>query len=204
MNPRDKSTSGETPVADKRSAILCATRTLLANQGFHGFSIKQVADTAGVAAGTVYLYFKDREDLIRQLYGEVVSLVAKHVFNGLDRSRPLHDQFQLICMNYWEFCQQNPDVLMCKAQFDQLPTDALLQQKTNSDQEFQPFFELFEQGRSQGVIKPFSNEVLISLALEPLSALAVRQHLGLFQLSSNEVEGVLGACWDVVSIPGSA
>lgn len=61
---------------DKQHLILQATLELLASNGFHGFSMKQLATHAGIATGTIYLYFKDRESLIAELHNQIIQAFA--------------------------------------------------------------------------------------------------------------------------------
>lgn len=51
-------------VRDKRHAILYAARELFANQGYDDTTIAEIAQTAGVAVGTVYLYFANKHDIL--------------------------------------------------------------------------------------------------------------------------------------------
>lgn len=185
--------------ADKRSKILCATLDLLALRGFHGFSVKQLAEQAGVATGTVYLYFKDRDDLIRQLYSEVVHEVARHLFVNLDQSASLQEQYRQICSNFWQFCLANPDILSCKAQFDHLPSDIRRNQQDESKEIIHPLFALFEAGRQQGKIKSLPDDVLVSLAIEPFTSLANKQWLGLISLDDDGLAPIIAACWDAIA-----
>lgn len=184
---------------DKRSTILCATLELLASQGFHGFSVKQLAQKAGVATGTVYLHFKDREDLIRQLYLEVVHEVGKHLFVDLDASASAEDQYRQICRNFWRFCLINHDILSCKAQFDHLPSDIRRIQSNESKQIILPLYQVFAMGRERGEIKHLPDDVLVTLAIEPFSSLANKQWLGLVNLDEAALEQVINACWDAIA-----
>ncbi|MCG8313300.1 MAG: TetR/AcrR family transcriptional regulator [Pseudomonadales bacterium] len=186
--------------SDKRSKVLSATLALLAAEGFHGFSVKQLAEKAGVATGTVYLYFKDREDLIRELYIEVVHEVASHMFVAVDATDSLLEQYRQICRNFWHFCLKNPDIVSCKAQFDHLPPDIRRVQKVESREIIHPLYALFEAGRENAVLKPLPDDVLVSLALEPLFDLAGKQLIGLVTLADTDVEQVISACWDGLSL----
>ncbi|MDP6931179.1 MAG: helix-turn-helix domain-containing protein, partial [Planctomycetota bacterium] len=49
---------------DKEERILQAAVRLFGRKGYHASSIADIADEAGVAAGTIYLYFKRKEDLL--------------------------------------------------------------------------------------------------------------------------------------------
>ena len=55
-------------VEDKRQAILDSALSLFADQGFHGTSVPQIAQKAGVAAGTIYRYFDGKEAMVNVLY----------------------------------------------------------------------------------------------------------------------------------------
>ena len=61
------------PGADKREAILAAALRLIARLGLHATPMSAVAKAAGVAAGTLYLYFPSKEAMINALYLEVLA-----------------------------------------------------------------------------------------------------------------------------------
>jgi TetR/AcrR family fatty acid metabolism transcriptional regulator len=56
------------PAADKREAILKAATQVFARNGFFQSQVADVARAAGVAAGTVYLYFRSKDDLLVSLF----------------------------------------------------------------------------------------------------------------------------------------
>jgi TetR/AcrR family fatty acid metabolism transcriptional regulator len=64
-------------VADKREAILRAATKVFARSGYFNSKVADVARVAGVADGTVYLYFKSKEEILRSLFdrgvGEVIA-----------------------------------------------------------------------------------------------------------------------------------
>jgi TetR/AcrR family fatty acid metabolism transcriptional regulator len=54
--------------ADRRDAILRAAIDVFAGRGFFNAQVADVAKAAGVAAGTVYLYFRSKDDLLVSLF----------------------------------------------------------------------------------------------------------------------------------------
>src|ERR671923_1161874 len=64
----------------KRDAILRAAIDVFADRGFFNAQVADVARAAGVAAGTVYLYFRGKDDLL-------VSIFEKTMREGLTRGR---------------------------------------------------------------------------------------------------------------------
>ncbi|WP_245884570.1 TetR/AcrR family transcriptional regulator [Tumebacillus permanentifrigoris] len=52
---------------DKRETILQAASRAFATKGFHDSKVEEIASVAGVAKGTVYLYFKDKSTLLYEV-----------------------------------------------------------------------------------------------------------------------------------------
>ena len=62
-------------VADKREAILRAATEVFARNGYFNAKVADVARVAGVADGTVYLYFKSKEEILRSIFDRGVTEV---------------------------------------------------------------------------------------------------------------------------------
>jgi len=56
------------PVLDKRTAILDAATATFARNGFFGAQVADVARAAGIAAGTVYLYFRSKDEILTSIF----------------------------------------------------------------------------------------------------------------------------------------
>ena len=72
--PRAQHTGG------KRDLILKAATKLFARRGFFNAQVADVAREAGVAAGTVYLYFQSKDDLL-------ISIFERTMHEGLEAAR---------------------------------------------------------------------------------------------------------------------
>jgi TetR/AcrR family fatty acid metabolism transcriptional regulator len=67
--PRAEPAHAEAPAASgKRDLILRAATTVFARHGFFSAQVADVAREAGVAAGTVYLYFRSKDDLLVSIF----------------------------------------------------------------------------------------------------------------------------------------
>ena len=60
------------PVADKREAILRAATRVFARNGYFSSKVADIARDAGVADGTVYLYFKSKEEILHSIFDRSV------------------------------------------------------------------------------------------------------------------------------------
>ena len=57
---------------DKREAILRAAISVFAHNGYFNSKVADIAREAGVADGTVYLYFKSKEDILHSIFDRSV------------------------------------------------------------------------------------------------------------------------------------
>src|SRR5215467_8171352 len=71
---------------ERREAILAAALDEFSSRGFEAARLEDVARRAGVAKGTIYLYFRDKESLFQELVRALVSPLV-----GAITSAPLHD-----------------------------------------------------------------------------------------------------------------
>jgi TetR/AcrR family transcriptional repressor of nem operon len=71
MNAAPKPTKKEIVTEFRTREILAAARRLMQSRGVEAVTMEEIAATAGVAKGTVYLYFQGKEDLIQALMSQV-------------------------------------------------------------------------------------------------------------------------------------
>jgi TetR/AcrR family transcriptional repressor of multidrug resistance operon len=183
----------------KCDAILDATLHLLATRGFHGFSIRDVAKESGVATGTIYLYFEDRDDLIKQLHSQIIERVARQVFAESAVELDLFQQFRRMCKSFWILFLQTPAIVMSKGQFDHLPPDVLRSRHAEIKQVLEPLNSFFSRGREQKILKDFPDEILFSLGFEPFFEIARKSLQGIISVDEAQLEKIILASWDSIS-----
>lgn len=78
------------PATDRPAAIRAALRALVAERGFHGASMSAVAKRAGVAAGTAYIHYASKDELVLAAYVEAKQTLGEAAVantNGLATPR---------------------------------------------------------------------------------------------------------------------
>lgn len=69
---------------NKRTLITDAAVEVFAEKGFHAARISDIARRAGVADGTIYLYFKNKEDLLLSVFEEKMDYLLEGLSAALD------------------------------------------------------------------------------------------------------------------------
>jgi AcrR family transcriptional regulator len=77
---------------EKRSRIVAAARRLFAEQGFAETTTQQIAESADIGTGTLFLYARSKEDLLVMVFHEEMLATAEQAFHDLPSDMPLIDQ----------------------------------------------------------------------------------------------------------------
>jgi AcrR family transcriptional regulator len=79
MNPSTRATKKEIVTAFRTREILAAARQLLDQRGLETMTMEEIAAAAGVAKGTLYLYFQSKDDLLQALITQVGENIIEDV-----------------------------------------------------------------------------------------------------------------------------
>jgi TetR/AcrR family fatty acid metabolism transcriptional regulator len=69
----NSSNEARTSVPDKRTAILKAATSVFAEKGFFNSKVADIAAAAGIADGTVYLYFKSKDEILHSIFDRAMA-----------------------------------------------------------------------------------------------------------------------------------
>jgi AcrR family transcriptional regulator len=93
---------------DKERAIRDAALEMIVSEGFDGLSMQKLARAAGVSPATIYIYFKNRDDLIVSLYREESARMAEFTLAGFDPSMPFAEGLRVQWINRARYFIDNP------------------------------------------------------------------------------------------------
>ncbi|MBZ0272833.1 TetR/AcrR family transcriptional regulator [bacterium] len=109
----DRATLAQAKTA-KFDKILRAAVKIFAKNGFHNAKISEIAKEAGVADGTIYLYFKNKDDLLIQLFEQQIGVAmahAKDVLAGETEPARRLEAFVVAYLRYMEKHKNLAEVL---------------------------------------------------------------------------------------------
>jgi AcrR family transcriptional regulator len=100
---------GDRPApSDKREAIMTAALDLFVERGFHGTAVPEIADKAGVGAGTIYRYFESKEALVNALYRQEKQRFAERTIMDFPKTTIARELFRTMWMRMAKFAVENP------------------------------------------------------------------------------------------------
>ncbi len=93
---------------DKRERILVAAERIFARHGFFAAKVSDVAKEAGVADGTIYLYFKSKDDLLISLFERRMQQVNEHLREAIAGIESPRAQLETFIRTYLQLVHDEP------------------------------------------------------------------------------------------------
>jgi TetR/AcrR family transcriptional regulator, repressor of fatR-cypB operon len=182
---------------DKKEAIYRASVKLLHENGFYSTPMSMIAREAHVAAGTIYLYYKNKEDLLNSLYLEIKKKFSASLLEGVSDSMPVRDAFERVWLNAVNFELKHIEEYSVMEQFRNSP---FIKMETVAEglKIFQPFINLVEKAAREKIIKPLTTEVFFALFLSPAGEIVKAAMRNKAELSEEIKSITLQGCWDAV------
>lgn len=186
-------------ITDKRTALLNATLTLVNNHGFHNTPMSKIAQLAGVAPATIYLYFENKQDLVNKLYLEVKGDFSNCAFEGYSEGLSVKKGFELIWFNIANYKLNQIKEANFLSQCDNSP---MIEEviRVEGLKNLQPLLDLWERGKKEGIIKPLSDYILYAFTVYPLSFLLGMQEREIYTLTDEAKAETFKAAWDAIKI----
>lgn len=94
--------------ADKLARILAAGRELFARDGFDSTTTRALAQQAGIGAGTLFLYFPEKRDLLLRLFKDDIEPVHRAAVASLDAGLPLLDAVLRVFRSLYDYYARDP------------------------------------------------------------------------------------------------
>jgi TetR/AcrR family fatty acid metabolism transcriptional regulator len=139
---------------DKYHRILEAAVTVFAEQGFFQSTISQIAREAGVADGTIYLYFKNKDDILVQFFNYKTKLVFERFREEVDKAGSAREKLlNLIRRHLGEFQQDRNMAVLYQSETHQINRMAEAQIREMAKMYLDIVSEIVEMGQQENIIR---------------------------------------------------
>ncbi|MDR1245591.1 MAG: TetR/AcrR family transcriptional regulator [Clostridiales Family XIII bacterium] len=182
---------------EKKNGILQATLELVADQGFHGTSISQIANKAGVNVGSIYYYFESKDDILNALYLDCKTRITQRAFCHCTESDSAEKRLKFMIRNIIEYFSENQRELAFIVQYENSPYLANIISTEKYANILKPYIDLFNELRAENVIKELPIGVLHSLISGAVISLASYyiEHAEAFEEAA--LTSTIDAIWDM-------
>ncbi|MEO7427403.1 MAG: TetR/AcrR family transcriptional regulator [Fibrobacteria bacterium] len=92
----------------KEKALRDKAFAMIVKEGFDGLSMQKLAKAAGISPATIYIYYKDRDDLILQLYAYASHRMTDRTLQGFDPASSFKEGLRVQWINRAEYCLEHP------------------------------------------------------------------------------------------------
>ena len=153
---------------DKRNAILDGATRLFAERGLAAAPTSEISERAGVAEGTLFTYFKTKDDLINALYREIKLELADAMMSGFPRKKNVRARLRHVWDRYvnWGIANPKQRKVLAQLQVSEVLT------KESRDAGGAPFAEYQTMLRDAIEQRVFRNDFPVELISKALMALA--------------------------------
>ncbi len=97
---------------ETKERILMAAREIFGQKGFYETKMDDIAKEAGIAKGTLYLYFKSKEELYECLIKTGLNYIQEKVSEIVNSSKPFLDKLQDLIFFIVDVLNENKEFIL--------------------------------------------------------------------------------------------
>ena len=96
------------PQGNHRKAIAQAATKLFSEKGFDNTSMADIAKESGYSKASLYVFFKDKDELLAYLTLESMTLLYDNLSNAVNSDKSIDEKYQKICNQLVEYYEDHP------------------------------------------------------------------------------------------------
>jgi len=183
----------------KQNAIIEATVSLVNEIGFVSSSVCKIAKKANVSPATLYIYYKNKEDLLVSTYIEIKKKMSKALLKNFDANLPFRDILEILWKNGFAFVSQNRELYQYSEQFSNSPFSDLVDHE-KLEKHFEPFIKILQKGIEQKVIKDVPFDILATFIFYPIMIMSNPKMCRTLELNEETIESAFNLAWDAIKL----
>ncbi|HEX7468121.1 MAG TPA: TetR/AcrR family transcriptional regulator [Methanobacterium sp.] len=183
---------------EKKQSILDASLKLFVENGFHGTSTAEIAKTAGVATGTLFHYFKTKEELINSLYLHAKGGMLNEISGKYNDKISFKENIKSLWLKFIYFGINNAYMFQFILIFHSSPYITSLT-KEQVENRFVELLEVYKKGIEKQEIKLVYSELVLDYFWG--NVYSTVSHFGKYpeKLNEENIEMAFELFWDGIS-----
>jgi len=162
-------------------SIQDAAMRVIARKGMSAATMQEIAEEAGVAKGTIYLYFRDRDELVEKTFATAITQLIARVETALEEGKSLEDKIRASLTAKFAFFRANREFFRLYISLRLPEGDAQQQRRHKRTCEPQyltsvgRFAGILEAAMDRGEIRRFDSHRLALFIVEGSNAIVVER-----------------------------
>jgi Transcriptional regulator len=156
---------------EKQRCIKNAVVQLILEAGFQGASISKIAKVAGVSPATVYIYYENKDAMLRDIYQEYAEDTIQSLLECLSPNMAGEEIVEELIRQYYSFIVENKEIFHFIEQFNSCPalqsSCGLMKGPANLNQ-------LLTDLKQRRIFNDYYNDNLYAVLFSPVKAIAVK------------------------------
>lgn len=180
---------------DKREQILQAALKLFVEFGFHGTPTSRIAQEAGVSNGTLFHYFKTKDELVVALYVHIKTNLTGCIDTARVEGETVKSTFKrmFIASMYWAL--ENPVEFRFTQQFHSSPYLGMVSHEEIMKQT-RYLMDMMNEAIEARVLKPLPTDFLFTLISSQISG--INEYLLASDLDSGKQKEIIEQSFDLI------
>ncbi len=180
---------------DMIKRIFTATNDLMATVGLPNLSMHKIAKEAKISPGTIYIYFKNKDELLAQFARYIFKSFQETLGKDYDESQSFFHRYRRMWWNIWHFLEQDPTIVANMGKYQSLPG----------------FHEICREWESQGIWHDFCTKaaevdevcdlpphLLFAISLESSLNIAFKCKQFAQRVSMDMLESIIERTWRAI------
>ena len=139
---------------DKRDRILDAAERLFVERGYARASTKRIAAEAGVAEGTLYLYFENKGDLLFHVFHRALRVASDFIAADVRPDAPVAENLTVLARRSLAILAERTGMrLLFEREVERLPDSALARLREAFARLEERFAAVFDWGKGRGELR---------------------------------------------------
>jgi acrR protein len=180
---------------DMIERIFSATDNLMAEEGLPNLSMHKIAKAAKISPGTIYIYFKNKEELLAQFARHIFLSFQRAMEKDHDETQSFAEQYRKMWWNIWTFLQSDPTIMSNMHQYESLPGFADICREWEQDSLWHHFCN---KAKEAGEVADLPTHILFAISLESAINIAFKCQHFIKEVSTEMLESVIERTWRAV------